>query len=102
MTPDQWQRVKDVLATVLELAPDERSAYLDRKCGSDVVLREQVEDLLDGESHLGERFLGQDDLVAAASDVFPAPEDEWIGRRVGAYRVVEQIGIGGMGEVYRA
>jgi len=48
MTPDQWQRVKDVLATVLELAPDKRSAYLDRKCGSDVVLREQVEDLLDG------------------------------------------------------
>jgi non-specific serine/threonine protein kinase/serine/threonine-protein kinase len=102
MTPEQWQRVKDVLATVLELSPGERSGYLDQRCASDVLLREQVEDLLEDESHVDERFLHQDDLVAAASDVFPAQEDEWIGRRVGAYRVVEQIGMGGMGEVYRA
>ena len=32
MTPERWQEIRDVLEKALELAPDERSAFLDRAC----------------------------------------------------------------------
>jgi hypothetical protein len=42
MTPESWQQVKDVLQQVLEQAPSERSAFLDRACEGDEPLRREV------------------------------------------------------------
>jgi hypothetical protein len=47
MTPERWQDVRRVLDSALELAPDERPAYLDRACASDQSLRREVQSLLD-------------------------------------------------------
>ena len=102
MTPERWQRVKQVLATALELAPAERGAYLNRRCAADPSLRDDIEPLLASEHRIGKQFLDAADLAAAAGAVISPSENFWVGRRVGPYKVVEQIGIGGMGEVYRA
>src|SRR5208283_5567142 len=40
--------------------------------------------------------------TANSTDNLSAPTDSWIGRRVGTYKIIERIGVGGFGEVYRA
>lgn len=102
MTPELWQQVKEVLASAMELAPDQRTAYLDRACVGNDSLRAEVEKLLLDEQKVGTQFLNETALAFTAADVLSETASPWIGRRVGPYQIVEQIGIGGMGEVYRA
>jgi eukaryotic-like serine/threonine-protein kinase len=102
MTPERWQHVKLVLAAVLELPQAERVAYLARSYDTDASLRDDIEPLLASEQRLQEQFLDRANLAAAAATLLSPDENFWVGRRVGPYQVVEQIGMGGMGEVYRA
>ncbi len=102
MTPERWEKIKDVLANALELAPPERTGYLDKSCAGDDLLRHDVEALLQREQKAGADFLSQTSLAATVAALLPEEKNPWIGRRVGAYQIVEQIGAGGMGEVYRA
>jgi non-specific serine/threonine protein kinase/serine/threonine-protein kinase len=112
MTPEQWQQIKDVLNQALELEPADRGGFLDRACAGDSSLRKEVEALLAADEAVGTEFLDEPqavelrvaaNLVAVKLDGSPVQsEDAWIGRRVGPYKIVEQIGVGGMGEVYRA
>jgi len=46
MTPERWEQIREVLEKALELAPGERSAFLNRACSSDQALRDEVETLL--------------------------------------------------------
>ena len=102
MTPERWGQIKDVLATALELTPAERAGYLDKSCAGDNLLRRDVEVLLQREQKANTDFLSQTFLAETVVALLPEEENPWIGRRVGAYQIVEQIGVGGMGEVYRA
>src|SRR5580693_5362502 len=107
MTPERWQEIKNVLAQALEFKPVERGAFLDRSCSGDASLRREVELLLASDEAVSTEFLNKSPGLApktsANTDGSPAePVDVWMGRRVGPYKIVEQIGAGGMGEVYRA
>ena len=102
MTPERWEKIKSLLGTALDLSTQERDAYLNRSCDGDSTLRAEVEQLLEHEAAVSLSFLNQTDLAEAAAVLLPENENNWSGRRLGAYQIGELIGAGGMGEVYRA
>jgi serine/threonine protein kinase/tetratricopeptide (TPR) repeat protein len=99
VTPERWQQVRETLDQAIALGEAERSPYLDKVCASDPDLRREVESLLLSHERAGSAFLRDPavDLKAVASSA-----EVRVGRRIGVYQIVEEIGRGGMGEVYRA
>jgi eukaryotic-like serine/threonine-protein kinase len=102
VTPERWQIIKEVLATVLEAAPEDRTTCLARCCAGDDSLRHEVEKLLEYEPDVGTGFLDETSFAEVTTAVMSAEDKAWFGRRVGAYKIISQLGAGGMGEVYRA
>jgi serine/threonine protein kinase/tetratricopeptide (TPR) repeat protein len=102
VTPERWQKVKDVLATVLEAAPEDRAACLAQCCAGDESLCHEVEKLLEHEQEIGTNFLDETSLADVTTALLSSDDKAWFGRHVGAYKIISQLGMGGMGEVYRA
>jgi eukaryotic-like serine/threonine-protein kinase len=89
-TPAPWEQVKRILAASLELKPEARPSYLDSACEGDADLRREIESLLAAHDDAGD-FIENSALA-----------DDLPGERVGHYRVIRELGQGGMGRVYLA
>ena len=95
------ERVAELLEHAIGLSGGERDRYLEQACGGDAGLRREVESLIAAHEQAGSRFLNETPAVAfAAGQAAGTPVRA--GRRVGSYLLTEQIGHGGMGEVFAA
>ncbi len=98
MNRERWQRVKSLLSQAIDLAPPERDPFLQRECQGDAELLHEVQSLLASHEQAESGFLNKPALELNRAPQVPTR----VGRRIGAYNIIEQIGHGGMGEVYRA
>src|SRR5262245_24844377 len=87
---EYWRRVEDLYHRAVECEAHERQALLDRECAGDHDLRREVEALLAGQER-AQGFLEE-----------PVAKRVTAGIRLSSYEIVEHIGSGGMGDVYRA
>ena len=102
---DRRQRIDAICLAALELTADAREAFLRDACRDEEGVRQEVESLLAGASR-AEAILEKPVGAVAAHMMGESKPGEppalSAGTRVGAYEVVSLLGVGGMGEVYRA
>src|SRR6516225_9106154 len=91
--------IDSIFCSAIEFeSPDERRALVEQACGEDVELRHQVERLLHAHFH------GRSILDAPVQPVAKVDEPlrEIAGTVIGPFKLLEQIGEGGMGTVWLA
>ena len=101
MTPERWQKVKQIFQAALDRAPGERSAFLSEACGADESLRKEVESLITSHEKDGS-FIDSPAYAAAADLIVDEKAELKAGQTLGSYEILSFISRGGMGEVYLA
>ncbi len=97
MESNRWQRIKEVYQQALDVDKSERREFVADSCGDDAHVAAEVMKLLDVPTQGSDDI---DEIVDAATESFSGALSP--GERVGAYRVLDVIGTGGMGHVYLA
>jgi serine/threonine protein kinase/formylglycine-generating enzyme required for sulfatase activity/cephalosporin-C deacetylase-like acetyl esterase len=101
ISPEQWDRVKELYEAVLDCSPAQRSTFLQNNA-KDEVVREEVRRLLSERDNL-DSFLSTPAFIDRRPNPVYSPERLASGEVLaGHFRIVNFIAAGGMGEVYKA
>jgi serine/threonine protein kinase len=92
---DNLSRVEAIFFSALDKPSCDRARFLDEACGGDLALRGEVERMLAAHPKVG-------DFLAAPVGTVDQPTTETAGTRIGPYKLLQQIGEGGMGVVWMA
>lgn len=101
MTPERWQKVKEIFQAALNREPSERAAFISEASGGDDLVRQEVESLMSSDGKSG-TFLDSPAYEAAAEMIVNDKSSLKKGRVIGPFEILSFISRGGMGEVYLA
>ncbi|MEP6904256.1 MAG: serine/threonine-protein kinase, partial [Actinomycetota bacterium] len=99
MNSENWQTIEEIVISALEQPKANQREFLNENCGDDTDLRREVESLL---MHYEADFLERRDFEIVVETVFSGTVSSLIGKQIGAFRVIREIGEGGMGAVFLA
>lgn len=100
MTPERWQQIEEIFDSALEREANERAAFLNEACIGDEKLRKEVESLLAHQERAGTVI--QAVVQGEAQDLTDAHKIPDGPQQIGPYKILREIGRGGMGGVYLA
>ena len=101
MTPERWQQIDQLFHEALAHEPVQRATFLARVCANDQPLRAEVESLIFAHED-GKGFIEAPAGDLAAALLSTRKPRFAAGQLIGAYKIVSELGSGGMGEVYLA
>ena len=101
MSSERWRRIDDLCNAALACAEDDRAAFLENACEGDETLKREVESLL-AHDLKATGFLSKPAVVSVDLTALDRQKGTLVGQRFGAYEIRALLGVGGMGEVYRA
>jgi len=102
MLADKWDQVQQVFLAVADLPPSEQTSLLEEMCEGDPVLRTEVESLLRADTTSESVFASAFATAVKKEAASLLDGSRLEGARIGPYRLIREIGRGGMGSVYLA
>src|ERR1051326_1118108 len=100
MTPEAWRRVGELFHEALERPAAERTAWAESACEDEPELRRELLSLLENDRAAAGGIVGRKVRSAVVSFFEPAASRK--PQRVGPYKLLSELGRGGMGTVYLA
>ena len=102
MEADRFNRIMEIFSACTDLPVSEHKRFLDRTCGDDSAMREEIRGMLahDQQAHLDESHSSAPLRAMIDSALFQATDQSRVPESIGSFRIIREIGRGGMGIVY--